>query len=173
MSLQIFLLKVYWDFDCDCIESVCQLNRECIFKNVKYCNPWRSFISLFAHHHRQSLQSCLTLCDPMDCSPPGPSVHVIFQARTLEWVAKTFFRGSSWPRNWTSFLMSPALAGRFFNTSTAWEAIYSYLLWFRNVLYVSAEILCIFIIFILRFLSILLLSCVIMIIFFVYFFYIR
>ena len=39
MSLQIFLLKVYWDFDCDCIESVLQLKRECIFKNVKYCNP--------------------------------------------------------------------------------------------------------------------------------------
>ena len=46
MSLQIFLLKVYWDFDCDCIESVCQLNRECIFKNVKYCNPWRRL----SHH---------------------------------------------------------------------------------------------------------------------------
>ena len=32
-------------------------------------------------------QSCLTLCDPMDCSPPGSSVHVILQARILEWVA--------------------------------------------------------------------------------------
>ena len=35
-------------------------------------------------------QSCLTLCDPMDCSPPGSSVHGIFQARTLEWVAISF-----------------------------------------------------------------------------------
>ena len=35
----------------------------------------------------ESLQSCLTLCDPMDCSLPGSSVHGIFQARTLEWVA--------------------------------------------------------------------------------------
>ena len=33
-------------------------------------------------------QSCLTLCDPMDCSLPGSSVHGIFQARVLEWVAK-------------------------------------------------------------------------------------
>ena len=33
------------------------------------------------------VQSCLTLCDPMDCSPPGSSVHGILQARTLEWVA--------------------------------------------------------------------------------------
>ena len=35
----------------------------------------------------KSLQSCPTLCDPMDCSPPGPSVHGIFQARVLEWGA--------------------------------------------------------------------------------------
>ena len=40
-------------------------------------------------------QSCLTLCDPMDCSPPGSSVHGILQARILEWVALFFFRGSS------------------------------------------------------------------------------
>ena len=33
------------------------------------------------------IQSCLTLCDPLDCSPPGSSVHGIFQARILEWVA--------------------------------------------------------------------------------------
>ena len=45
------------------------------------------------------LQSCLTLCDPMDCSPPGSSVHGILQARTLEWVAMPSFRGSSRPRN--------------------------------------------------------------------------
>ena len=37
--------------------------------------------------HVKSLQSCLTLCDPMDCSPPGSSVHGIPQARILEWVA--------------------------------------------------------------------------------------
>ena len=35
-------------------------------------------------------QSCLTLRDPMDCSPPGSSIHGIFQARVLEWVAKAF-----------------------------------------------------------------------------------
>ena len=37
--------------------------------------------------HAKSLQSCLTLCDPMDCSPPGSSVPGILQARILEWVA--------------------------------------------------------------------------------------
>ena len=40
-------------------------------------------------------QSCLTLCDPMDCSPPGSSVHGIFQAVILEWVTISFSRGSS------------------------------------------------------------------------------
>ena len=40
-----------------------------------------------------SLQSCLTLCDPMDCSPPGSSVHGISQARILEWVSMPLSRG--------------------------------------------------------------------------------
>ena len=42
----------------------------------------------------KSLQSCLTLCDPIDGSPPGSSIHGIFQARVLEWVAIAFSRGS-------------------------------------------------------------------------------
>ena len=41
-------------------------------------------------------QSCLTLCDPMDCSLPGSSVHVILQARMLEWVAVSFSRYTSY-----------------------------------------------------------------------------
>ena len=40
-------------------------------------------------------QSCLTLCDPVDCSPPDSSIHGILQARILEWVAISFSRGSS------------------------------------------------------------------------------
>ena len=40
-------------------------------------------------------QSCLTLCDPVDCSPPGSSIHGISQAKILEWVAISFSRGSS------------------------------------------------------------------------------
>ena len=46
-------------------------------------------------------QSCLTLCDPMDCSPPVSSVHGILQVRILEWVAIPFPRGSSQTRNRT------------------------------------------------------------------------
>ena len=47
-------------------------------------------------------QSYATLCDPVDCSLPGSSVHEIFQARILEWVAISFSRGPSWPRGQTS-----------------------------------------------------------------------
>ena len=46
-------------------------------------------------------QSCLTLCDPMDSSLPGSTVHGIFQARILEWAAISFSRGSSQPRDQT------------------------------------------------------------------------
>ena len=56
-------------------------------------------------------QSCLTLCDPLDCSPPGSSVHGILQARTLEWVAVPFSRGSSQPRDRTQI---SRVAGGFF-----------------------------------------------------------
>ena len=54
-----------------------------------------------AFMHAESLQSCLTLCNPMDCSPPGPTVYRILQERVLEWVAMFFSRGSSLPRDWT------------------------------------------------------------------------
>ena len=43
------------------------------------------------------LQSCSTLCDPMDCSPQGSFVHGIFQAGMLKWIATPSSRGSSWP----------------------------------------------------------------------------
>ena len=56
-------------------------------------------------------QACLTLCDPMDCSLPGSSDHGIFQARILEWVAISFSRGSSQPRDPTQVSCT---AGRFF-----------------------------------------------------------
>ena len=49
----------------------------------------------------KSLQSCLTLYDPIDSSPPGSPIPGILQARTLEWVAISFSKRSSQPRNWT------------------------------------------------------------------------
>ena len=56
-------------------------------------------------------QSCPTLCDPIDYSLPGSSVHEIFQARVLEWIAVLFSRGSSWPRDQTQV---SRIASRFF-----------------------------------------------------------
>ena len=59
------------------------------------------FTDYMMKKERSESVSCLVVsdsCDPMDCSPPGSSVHGVFQARILEWVAIPFFRGSFWPR---------------------------------------------------------------------------
>ena len=58
---------------------------------IKVCTP--NFLCACA----QSLQLGLTVCDPVDCSPPGSSIHGILHARTLEWVAMPSSRGSSRP----------------------------------------------------------------------------
>ena len=64
-------------------------------------------------------QLCPTLCNPMDCSPPGSSVHGILQARILEWVVITFSRGSSRPRDRTQV---SRIRGRCFNLWATREA---------------------------------------------------
>ena len=56
---------------------------------------------LFTENESEIAQSCPTLSDPMDCSLPGSSVHGIFQAIVLEWIAISFSRGSSRPRDQT------------------------------------------------------------------------
>ena len=75
--------------------------------------------------HAKSLQLCLTLWDPMECSPPGSSVHGILQARILEWVAIPSFRELSPPRDQTTSLLSPASANWvfFFTTSATCGAL--------------------------------------------------
>ena len=65
-------------------------------------------------------QLCPTLCDPMDCSSPGSSVHWIFQARILEWVAIS--RGSSWPRNRTCVSCVSCFGRRILYHCTTWKA---------------------------------------------------
>ena len=79
--------------------------------------PWQitdfSGISLWSEvKWSEVAQSCPTLCDPVDCSLPGFSVHGILQARVLEWVAISFSRGSSQHRDWTQV---SRIAGRRFN----------------------------------------------------------
>ena len=67
-------------------------------------------------------QACMTLCDPMDCSPPGSTIQGIFQARILEWVAVSSSRGSSWTREWTHVFCISCI-GRWILYSWAKEAL--------------------------------------------------
>ena len=67
--------------------------------------------------HAKMLLSCLTLCNPMDYSPPGSSVHAILQARILKWAAISSSRGFYWPKDRTQVSCGSCIAGGFF---TAW-----------------------------------------------------
>ena len=62
------------------------------------------------------IEAAWQICDPMDCSLPGSSIHGILQARISEWVAIFSFRRSFWPRDGTHGLSSSAFAGGFFTT---------------------------------------------------------
>ena len=82
--------------------------RKCIyFPNIFFRNQanWELTLSMLKHPFWWSkvsvTQSCPTLWDPMDCSPPVSSVHEILQARILEWVAISFSKGPSRPRDRT------------------------------------------------------------------------
>ena len=78
------------------------------------------------------VQSCPTLCDPMDFTLPGFSVHGILQARIMKWVAIPFSRGSSLPRNQTEFpalqadSMASLVAQIHTHTHTHTHIIYTY-----------------------------------------------
>ena len=75
----------------------------------KQCKQWltlffwppKSLQMVTERKVKVKVKLCLTLCDPIGCSLPGSSVHGILQARVLEWVAISFSRGSSWPRDRT------------------------------------------------------------------------
>ena len=71
-------------------------------------------------------QSCPTLCNPMDCSQPGSSVHGIFEARILEWVSMPFSRRSPWPRGQTQV---SSIAGKFYTVWATREVQFSSILW--------------------------------------------
>ena len=71
--------------------------------------PWKENYDQPEVNWSEVSQSCPTLCDSVDCGPPGSSVHGILQGRILEWVTISFSRGSSRPRDWT------CIGGRRFN----------------------------------------------------------
>ena len=69
------------------------------------------------------IQSCLTLRNARDCSPLDTSIHGIFQARILEWVAIFYSRGSSWPRNWTCISCDFCIGRQILHHWVTWEAL--------------------------------------------------
>ena len=80
-------------------------------------------------------RSCLTLCNPMDCSLPGYSVYVILQASILQWVAVPFTRRSPQPRDWTCV---SCIVGRFFTVWTTREAhSFMHEVWINHIHWVS------------------------------------
>ena len=79
-------------------------------------------------------QSCLTLCDPMDCSSPGFSIYGIFQARILEWVVIPFSRGSAQHRNQTQV---SCITGEFLPSWATREAPKCSKLELKKILYVK------------------------------------
>ena len=103
-------------------------------------------VCVCARAHTQSLPPCPPLCDPVDRSPPGASVHGILQARTLEWVAMPSCSVSSDPGIKLVSPATPALAGKFFTAEPLGRPhayfsyiyigllIYSYIPWLTDVL---------------------------------------
>ena len=101
--------------DITLLKKVCRV-KAVVFPVVMYgCESW----TIKKAEWVKVTQSCPTLCDPMDCSQPGSSVHGILQARILEWVASLFSRGSSQPRDRTQVCH---IAGRFFTIWATREA---------------------------------------------------
>ena len=98
-----------------------------------YTWNYTTWLISFACLHAKSLQSCLTLCDSMDCSLPGSSVHGILQARILEWLPCPPPGDFPSPGIEPTSLMSPVLAGKLFTTSATWEALLQYKtgVWFQ------------------------------------------
>ena len=79
----------------------CGLEEAESFLNLSTQRTCLLFKTLLPNFSKGSVVVCWLLCDPMDRSPPGSSVHGILQVRILEWIAIPFSRGSSWPRDWT------------------------------------------------------------------------
>ena len=99
--LTYFVVKSY---------KIYKVEIQVVFKNYWFC---------------EVTQSCPTLCDPTDCSLPGSSICGIFQARIMEWVAISFSRGSSRPRDWT---WVSSIADRCFTVWATREAhMYTYI----------------------------------------------
>ena len=85
-------------------------------------SPSPKAIKYRVHAAHSVTQSCLTLCNPIDCSPPGSSFHGIFQAGMLEWVAISYSRGSSGSRDWTHVSCISFIGRQILYYWATWEA---------------------------------------------------
>ena len=102
--------------------------------SLNYISPCISFLLLHSKLHKWAvwnnthllavcvliIQSCLTVCNPMDWSPPGSYVHGILQTKIMVWVAISSSRGSSQPKDWTSICH---IVGRLFTVWATREAL--------------------------------------------------
>ena len=125
MEFQLELTKILKDDAVNVLHSICQK----IWKTQQWPQDWKRsvFIPIPNKNNAKNVQgmcaqSCPTLCDLMDCSQPGSSVHGFFQARILEWVVISFYRESCQSRDESMSLASPALAGRLFTHWAIGEA---------------------------------------------------
>ena len=104
---------------------------------ISFSNAWKWKVKV--KRESEVPQSCLTLCDPMDDSLPGSSVHEILQARVLEWVAISFSTRSSQPRDRT---LVSHIAGRRFTIWATREDYFTYRLTLFTSLYlISTDLL--------------------------------
>ena len=96
--------------------------------HMEECQMLNTLVRMYLAASKRSdiAHSCPTLCDPVDCSLQGSSVHGIFQARVLEWVAISFSSGSSQPRDRTQV---SCIAGRRFTIWATREALSLSKLW--------------------------------------------
>ena len=124
--LQYFFCFMSWFFGCQACGIVASQPRIKLSPRIgrQSLNHWinrKVPIVLYYFNSRvcaKSLQSCPTLCDPMDCSPPGSSVHGISHAKILERVAISSSRRSSLSRDQTCV---SCIAGRFFTIEPPWR----------------------------------------------------
>ena len=115
-----------------CLLTICMSSVEkCLFSSLAWL--------LIEVKWSEVAQSCPTLCDPMDCSPPGSLVHGIFQAWILEWVAISFSRGSSQPRDWTQ--VSRIVGRRFYRLSYQGSFFWYWAAWAR-ITFKSSRVSC-------------------------------
>ena len=98
----------FWAHPPDKVQSSFLLNAECV--------------CCVCAHACSAIQLCPTLYDPMDCSPPGSSVHGIFLARILDWVAISSSRRCSWPRDGTRVSFVSCIGRWILYHWTTWEA---------------------------------------------------